>query len=198
MTGGIYFCADPLVRPAYPTTDIVSPALRLFQDVDLVPTVSREGSSRGCRILISHQSRRGAHCAPANQRAYTRYPCCTRRGRCPHRPVSTGHIHTAWDAPVGRDDPGAPSAGSTNTLHPSGLRAHNVRPYKPLSGIAATKKNFPPVAPHPATFPLISDEFEGRLTSEAWALKQVEPRPGTGQHTGLNKRSCKSYLDNQK
>ena len=40
ITGEIIFCADPVVRPAYRLTDVISAALRLFQDVDLVPTVS--------------------------------------------------------------------------------------------------------------------------------------------------------------
>ena len=45
--------------------------------------------------------------------------------------------------------------------------------------------------------PILPLGIEGRLTSEARALKQVEPRPGTGLHTGLTKRLCKSLLDNQ-
>ena len=121
---------------------------------------------------------RGAHCAPATQRAYTRYLCCTRRGGY-HPPASKGLAATTPVTPVGadvpisplprdiqplpnaalvgRDDLGAPSAGSTNTLHPAiltartavlGKRAHTVRPYKPALDIAALKK-FPQRLPTP-------------------------------------------------
>ena len=46
ITGVICFCADPVVRPGYRSAGVVSAAWLLFQDVVLVPTVSRKGNSR--------------------------------------------------------------------------------------------------------------------------------------------------------
>ncbi len=67
--GGNCFCARPVVRPVYRGTVAVSSALRLFQDVNSVPTVIHAGSPGGAAsgAVVFNKASAGLICPPSQR-----------------------------------------------------------------------------------------------------------------------------------